>query len=142
MKRVISILLAVMILAPVLYVPALAYDNSIDASHQISGYSITITPRGSGRVEVTVNVTGTHRQMTRIGFPAIALHERNNSSSSWVTVRSSGPHWNPNVPAGSHTHTFTFQGVAGRQYYAYSTFFAQDAQGSDTRAANSPTITA
>jgi hypothetical protein len=141
MKRTISILLVITLLIPVLSIPAIAY-YTIDASHQISGYSITIVPRGSGRVEVTVNITGTHPQMTRIGFPSIALYERNNNSSAWRVVHSTGPHWNPRVPAGSHTHTFTFQGVAGRQYYAFSQFFAQDAQGSDTRSASSPIITA
>jgi hypothetical protein len=152
MKRIISIFLAAMLLFPVLSIPAVAGvsdiavdivigdDNSINASHQISTYSITFVPRGSGRVEVTVNIGGTHRQMTKIGFPSIAIFEQNNAQ--WRAVHSTGPHWNPNVPAGSHTHTFTFQGVAGRRYYASSSFQAQDAQGIDTRSANSPTITA
>jgi hypothetical protein len=142
MKRSLSVFLAVVLLTAALSVPTVAYDNSIDASHQISGYSIGIVPRGSGRVEVTVNITGTHRQMTTIGFPSITIYERANSNSPWQIVRTSGPHYNPNVPAGSHSHVVTYQGVAGRQYYAHATFLARDAQGSDSRQATSPWITA
>jgi hypothetical protein len=152
MKRTISIFLAVMLLTFALSLPAVASvsndsigigdDNSINASHQIASYSIGIVPRGGGRVEVTANIVGTHRQMTRIGFPSIILYERPNSSSSWIGVSSHSGIYNPNVPAGSHTFTFTYQGVIGRQYYARAQFFAQDAQGSDSRSANSPTITA
>ena len=138
MKRAVSMILAIVLLVPVFVIPASAER----ASDQIAGYSIGIVPRGSGRVEVTVNVDGTHRQMTRIGFPTISLYERNNSSSPWTIKHVTGPHYNPNVPAGSHTYTFTYQGVAGRQYYAWAQFFARDNLGSDTRSASSPTITA
>ena len=137
MKRVISVFLAVIILTAILAIPA-----SARASNQIASYSIGIVPQGSGKVQVTVNVNGTHRNMTRIGFPSIALYERVNSGGSWSPVFSTGPHYNPNATAGSHTYTFTYQGVAGRQYYSYSTFFARDADGSDTRGASSPIITA
>jgi hypothetical protein len=142
MKKTVSIFLVITLLASILYVPAIAYDNSIDASNQIASYSLTITPRGSGRVEVTVNIVGTHRQMTRIGFPTVTIYERANSGSPWQIVRVTGPHYNPNVPAGSHSHVVTYQGVAGRQYYAWAQFLAQDTQGTDTRSASSPMITA
>ena len=138
MKRAVSIILAVVILSSVLSVPVIAER----ASDQIASYSVGIVPRGNGKVEVTVNIGGTHRQMTRIGFPSILLYERNNSSSPWVTKYVTGPHYNPTVPAGSHTYTFTYQGVAGRQYYAHATFFARDNLGSDSRQASSPFITA
>ena len=153
MKRAISIILTVMLLTSAFSFPAIASvsdsigigignDNSIDASHQIAGFSITITPLGGGSVRVVASVFGTHNQMTRIGFPSIVLHERPNSGSPWTARFVTGPHWNPNTHAGSHSHSFTFQGVAGRQHYASAQFFAQDAQGSDSRAANSPTVTA
>jgi hypothetical protein len=154
MKKLFSLILAALLLAAAIPAHAVAFsdadsvivigggDNSINASHQIASYSITISPRGSGRVDVTVNVIGTHRQMTRIGFPSVAIYERNNSSSPWRIVHTVGSLWNPTVPAGSHSQVVTFHGVAGRQYYAHSTFFAQDAQGSDTRAASSSIATA
>jgi hypothetical protein len=137
MKRAVSILLAVVLLTAIFSIPA-----SARASHQIAGFSITITPMGSGNVRVVTSVSGTHNQMTTIGMPAITIYERNNSSSAWRIVHSTGPHYNPNTTAGSHSHAVTFQGVAGRQYYAHAGFFAQDSQGSDSRSASSPIITA
>jgi len=119
-----------------------SFPAHAEASDQIAGYSITITPMGSGQVRVVVSVAGTHPFMTRIGFPSIALHERNNSNSSWGTVFSTGPHYNPNATAGSHSYEFTYQGVAGRQYRAHASFFARDSLGSDSRQATSPFITA
>jgi hypothetical protein len=146
MKRTISVFLAVMLLTYVLSAPAIAaaidIDNSIDASHQISGYSITITPLGSGNVRVVVSVFGTHPHMTQIGFPSVSLSERPNNSGTFRVVESYGSVWHPNPPAGSHSFSFTYAGVAGRQYQARASFFAQDAQGSDTRGATSPIITA
>ena len=111
-------------------------------SDQIDSYSITMVPRGSGKIEVTVNVSGTHRQMTKIGFPGVTLYERVDSNSAWSPVSIHTGKYNPNATAGSHTYTFTFSGVAGRQYYVYASFYAQDAQGSDSRNANSTTVTA
>jgi hypothetical protein len=137
MKRAVSVFLAVLLLTANL--SALAQIQPL-ASHQIASYSITIVPRGSGRVETTVNIAGTHRQMTRIGFPSITVYERNNSSSPWRIVHVTGPHYNPSVPAGSHSHVVTYQGVAGRQYYVWAQFLARDAQGSDSRSASSPII--
>jgi hypothetical protein len=134
MKKVLSLTVAFLLLLSAA-LPAFAH-----ASDQISSYSITIVPRGSGRVEVTVNVIGTHRQMTRIGFPGIILYER--IGGSWSSVAIHSAKYNPTVPAGSHSFVFTYQGVAGRQYYAYSSFFARDTHGSDTREADSPMITA
>ena len=153
MKRTISNFLAVMLLVFALSIPAVASvnDNSIviggggetiDASHQIAGHSITITPLGGGQVRVVANVAGTHSQMTRIGFPTIVLYERINNNSSWSSVRTATAQWNPNATAGSHSHVITYQGVAGRQYRAEAQFFARDSLGSDTRDAISPFITA
>ena len=136
MKKVISVTLVIALLLTVLSLPATAR-----ASTHIASYSIDIFPRGNGRVEVIVSVIGTHRNMTRIGFPSIALFESTNNGSTWTPVRSTGS-WNPNTPAGSHTHTFTYQGVAGRWYYASASFWAQDTQGHDSKSANSRIITA
>jgi hypothetical protein len=147
MKRTISIFLAVALLTAALSVPAIASvsigigdDNSIDASHQIAGYSIGITPQGNGNIRVVVSVSGTHSQMTRIGFPSVSLSELNNGQ--WRVIESSEHLYNPRVPAGSHSYSFTVRGTVGRQYQARASFFAQDAQGFDTRGASSTIITA
>jgi hypothetical protein len=138
MKRFLSILCAAVVFS-VLIAPPIAGAR---ASDQIASYSIGVTAQGNGNIRVSASIAGTHPRMTRIGFPSIALFERANSSSAWTRVHSSGPHYNPNATAGSHSYTFTYRGVAGRQYYAQTTFFAQDALGSDSRSANSPTVTA
>ncbi|MDR0325794.1 MAG: hypothetical protein LBI19_06860 [Oscillospiraceae bacterium] len=108
------------------------------ASDQIDSYSITIVPRDSGKIEVTVNIAGTHPRMTKIGFPGITLYERAGTTGTWSPVSVHSGKYNPNATAGSHTYTFTYQGVAGRNYYTYASFFAQDSLGSDSRTANSP----
>ena len=138
MKKTMSVFLAVVFLTAVFTIPA----SAVPASDQIDSYSITIVSRGSGGVEVTANVIGTHPWMTRIGFPVITIYERLNSSSSWVNVRTVTSQWNPNATAGSHSHVLTYSGVAGRQYRAEVQFFARDSLGSDTRGDFSRIITA
>jgi hypothetical protein len=135
-KKIISVVLAVVLL---LSFNLTAFAR---ASNQLSSYTISITPLGNGQIRVALSVFGTHNQMSIVGFPSVAVYERNNSSSSWGMKHSSGPHYNPNTSAGSHVYAFIYQGVAGRQYYAASSFLAKDAQGSDSRSANSPWVTA
>ena len=137
-KNAVLVLLAVLFLASALSVPAVAEE----ASNQIAGHTITVTAIGNGDLRVVASVFGTHSQMTKIGFPSVLLFERPNSNGSWSGVAAHSGKYNPNATAGSHTFTFTYQGVAGRQYHATSTNFAQDTLGSDTRGAVSPMITA
>jgi len=135
-KKIISVVLSVVLL---LSFNLTAFAR---ACNHLSGYSVTVTPLGSGEIRVVVSVFGTHSQMTNIGFPSLAVYERNNSSSSWGIKHSSGPHYNPNTPAGSHTYIFIYQGVAGRQYYAHASFLARDANGSGSKQTSSPIVTA
>ena len=133
-KRAISILLALMLFSGSLV--ALAER----ASTHIASYGISTTALGSGVIRVKADIDGTHPRMTKIGFPAITLYEW--SGSAWVPVKSEIAKYNPNATAGSHTHTFTYQGVAGRHYYSAASFYAQDTSGSDSRNANSPSVQA
>ena len=134
----VSVFLAVLFLASALAAPAIAEE----ASDQLAGYSVTITAMGSGNVRVVVSVFGTHNQMTKIGFPSVILYESTNNGTTWRGVEAHSGKYNPNVPAGSYSFTFTYKGVAGRKYSAYSSFYAQDSLGNDTKSADSPVITA
>jgi hypothetical protein len=136
MKRILSVFLAVVFLTAIFAIPAFAR-----ASTHLSFYSVANIPRGSGNIEVTVNVIGTHSNMTTIGFPTIVLYERI-SGGSWRGVESHTNKYNPNSTAGSHSFAFTYKGVAGRQYYVSASFYAQDTAGFDTRSAISTAVTA
>ena len=136
MKRIFSVFLAVVFLTAIFITPAFAR-----ASTHLASYSIAVIPRGSGNIEVTTNVTGTHSNMTTIGFPTITLYERI-SGGSWRGVASQTSKYNPNSTAGSHSFVFTYKGVAGRQYYVSASFYAQDTVGFDTKSEISGTTTA
>lgn len=134
MKKVISVILVIVLLSTSLSAFA-------RASYYISAYGVGCVAQGNGDIKVTASITGTHRTMTKIGFPTIILHEMNDDDE-WIEVDMKAGQYNPNVPAGSHTYTFIYQGTAGKKYYAYSSFFAKNADGDDWREANSFTATA
>jgi hypothetical protein len=126
MKKLISIVLVVLLLST--YTTAIAR-----ASDQLASYSITVTPMGSGTVRVTATVSGTHPNMLKIGFPEVVLFELQNGSWKEVDNRSGVYRYS----GGSNSCQFDYQGTAGKHYYAYSDFYAKDAQGEDQRSANS-----
>jgi hypothetical protein len=63
------------------------------------------------------------------------LYELNNNE--WEAVSVKAGKYNPDTPAGSYNYSFTYQGTAGKTYYAYSSFYAKDAEGETTRDATS-----
>lgn len=133
MKRILPVALALILFSACLS----AFGR---ASEQLDTYSVTVSPQGGGVVKVKVYVKGTHWNMTKIGFPTTVLYEYNNGQ--WEDVKSVSLKYNPNVPAGSYEYSFTYQGTAGRNYYASSSFFAQDSEGSDSRTLSSNSVKA
>jgi hypothetical protein len=133
MKKAVTLVLALLILTT----PLLAFAR---ASKYINSYSINISAQGNGAVKVSVNIDGTHPRMTKIGFPAISLYELN--GSTWTLVHTESSKYNPNATAGSHSYSFTYQGTAGKQYYAKGSFLAEDSTGRDSKDADSPTVKA
>lgn len=128
MKRILPVALALILFSACLSAFARASD-------QLDTYSVTVSPQGGGVVKVKVYVKGTHWNMTKIGFPTTVLYEYNNGQ--WEDVDFVSLKFNPNVPAGSYEYSFTYQGTAGKSYYAYSSFLAEDDEGSDSRTLSS-----
>ncbi|MCL2030266.1 MAG: hypothetical protein FWG93_01845 [Oscillospiraceae bacterium] len=133
MKRTLAFVLVILLLAA--NMSAFARTSLYIGSH-----SAGVSPQGGGVVKVSVFVAGTHPRMTKIGFPMVSLYELNGSTWTLVAVQTS--QYNPNATAGSHSYSFTYQGTAGKSYYASASFYAQDTTGSDTKNASSPTVTA
>ena len=133
MKKTIALALVVLILCPNIFAFARASDY-------LDSYSIGISAQGGGVVKVTANVEGTHNKMTKIGFPTIVLYELN--GSTWTPVKVVNSQYNPATLSGSYQYSFTYQGTAGKTYYAYSSFLAQDSTGSDSRSTDSLSIKA
>lgn len=131
-RRLWAIALAILIIASCLTAFARASD-------QLASYNVTVSAQGSGKVRVSASVGGTHSSMIEIGFPTIALYEKN-GSGNWTCVEVINSEYN--YSAGSHGYRFTYQGVAGRQYYAYASYYAKDSVGADARNSTSITITA
>lgn len=133
MKRSFSIALALFLLCSSLVVFARASD-------QISSYGVGCVAEGNGKIRVNANVSGTHLNMLEIGFPDIILFERNGNDWDPVVIKTGL--YNPNAPAGSYNYSFTYQGTAGKTYYAAGAFFARDVEGEDSRRENSFNLTA
>jgi len=103
------------------------------ASYWLDSYNITVGDRGNGVIRVSASVSGTHSNMTRIGFPTVILYEKINGV--WTAIRTNTSIYAYN--AGSKGYQYDFQGVAGKEYKAYSSFGAEDSTGGDSRTAYS-----
>ncbi len=133
MKRAVSILLTVILLTASLTVFA-------RASNQISSYSITLEAKGNGVIEVKANVAGTSFNMIEIGFSAIMLYEED--GNDWDLVKFKTGLYNPVSPSGSYSYSFTYEGTAGKEYYARVSYYARDSEGQTSRHENSHIVTA
>lgn len=131
MKKTTAILLALVLLSANLSAFARASDY-------IATYSVYVEPQGGGVVKVTAEVQGTHSKMTKIGFPTISLYELN--GSDWKLVKVVNSQYVSNK--GSHSYSFTYQGTAGKHYYAGASFYSEDATGRDTRDTDSLSVKA
>jgi len=108
------------------------------ASDYLSSYNVTVSAMGNGVVRVYASVNATTPNMTKIGFPTVVLYEK--SGTTWNTVAVYNSEYTSN--SGSHSFKFDYSGKAGTQYYAYASFLAQDASGSDSRTLTSGSVTA
>lgn len=131
MKKIIALALALLMLTTNLSVFA-------RASEYIDAYSIGVSLQGSGSVKVSVTIEGTHSKMTKIGFPTISLYEW--TGSEWKLVKVVNSQYTSNK--GSHSYSFTYQGTAGKHYYAGASFYAEDSTGHDLRDADSLSVKA
>lgn len=131
MKKAISIILALLMLTSSMSVFARASDY-------IDSYSVYVEPQGGGVVKVTAEIEGTHSKMTKIGFPTIVLFELN--GSTWKSVKVVNSQYTSSK--GSYSYSFTYQGTAGKHYYAGASFYAEDSTGHDLRDVDSLSVKA
>lgn len=129
MKRFVCSLMAVCMLSAFMCASA-----AEQASYYLSSYTATLNAVGSGRIAVTVDVTGTGR-MTEIGASEIHIYESSTRTGSYEWVAS---YYSDDYPdmLGSGSSYFEapiiHQGVAGRYYIAEIVVYAANSTGSDT----------
>ena len=113
----------------------LPLDNHIDASQFIIRHAAYMHAEGHGRVSVWFDITGVGR-MEEIGATKILLYERTSQSASWRLVRTYHYLQHDDMLAtdtsfhGSHV---SYNGVAGRSYYAVVHLWAGRNGGGDSR---------
>lgn len=129
MKKRICILTALLLL-----LSAMTFSVSARASNQLSSYSIAIGSSGTTLI-VTSQVTGTHSNLTKIGFPSVIIYEKNPTTSKWVTVYTAPGSYKYN--AGTHQYVVTYTGISGRQYYATANVYGSDSDGYTERSMDS-----
>ncbi|MDR1737098.1 MAG: hypothetical protein LBR85_09575 [Oscillospiraceae bacterium] len=135
MKRAVSLILAVLFLTS--GTAALAR-----ASHQIADARVDCIPQGGGVIDAFAFINGTTPWCTHIGIMSVILYEWDVQTSTWKSVASATDQYSTEQYDGRHSYALTYQGVAGRNYYAYAKFIAEDAYGSDTKSFTSGTVRA
>lgn len=127
--KILSCLLLACILSSLLCVSA-----SARSSNYLDLYGVVLTPKGGGKIVITIDLDGL-RTMTQIGATTIFLYESTNSTGftriktynyeDYPTMMGSGKHFCGDA--------ITYQGVAGRYYYAIGYCYAGDSTGHDER---------
>lgn len=127
-NRIIALLCA-LICATTLIVPVIASTER--ASDQISLYRIdTIATRGAVNVEFTITGKGI---ANKLGCESIYLYEKSGSAWIYEDSRTENDPGMSNVNKGNHANTISLKGIAGVEYKAVVTVFAENDAGRDTR---------
>lgn len=137
MKRIVTLILVVMMMLCFGSIAFADNDNS-RASNYFSSYGITVTPTGSGKVNITFSCSavGTASQL---GVSTYAVQRYDNGS--WTAVTG----WlNGSYSYGSSSHSFakTFNGVKGEKYRVKCTFLCIKNGTTETKSYTSGTVTA
>lgn len=134
MKKVLRRLLLIVLCLSFVTVPSFA--ASPRSSEYIKGTNAVINYKGNGKIEVSFMVSGTS-VMTDIGATLIELYEWNDdgySAKRVATYRYTDPGYSHMM--GSNTGVYgssvTYNGTAGREYYARVHLKAGNSSGSDT----------
>ena len=108
------------------------------ASNYIFSYGASMVADGNGKVSVWFDITGTGT-MDEIGSTTIIVYENG------VAVKTFSYSTTPSMMTyNKHIHgsSVTYQGVAGRSYYALVIFWAAKQGAGDNRSMTTATITA
>lgn len=133
MKKITSIILVLVIIL------SMSITAFARASDQLDSYSVECSARGNGIFRVSATVNGTHPNMTKIGFPLIIIYESSNGTSNWTQVYKTSDVYRA---GGSNSFQYDYSGTAGKYYYAFCSWYAEDSLGSDNRNGNSNTVLA
>lgn len=127
--KILSLILLVCMASSLLCVEA-----SARSSNYLDLYGIVLTPQSGGKIVVTVDVDGI-RSMTQIGATTIFLYESTDGTDftriktykyeDYPTMMGSGIHY--------YKDAATYNGVAGRYYYAIGYCYAGDETGHDEK---------
>lgn len=127
--KIVSLLLLICVTASLLCVEA-----SARSSNYLDGYGIVLTPQSGGKIVITADVDGI-RNMTQIGASTIFLYESANGTD-FTRIKTYDYEENP-IMMGSGRHFYkdvaTYNGVAGRYYYAIGYCYAGDETGHDEK---------
>ena len=126
MKRVLSLVLILSLLAAALCLPAAARS-----SDYISRSDALIAKSGTNSIKTT---TGSGFSMTSIGVTTIVI-EQSANGTSWTPVRTYSSRYTAAMLGHNvmtHTYTQTYTGPVNYSYRALVTFYAADKNGSDS----------
>lgn len=134
MKKILRRLLLIVVCLSFLTVPSFA--ASPRSSEYIKGTSAVINYKGNGKIEVSFAISGTS-VMTDIGATLIELYEWNDdgySARRVATYRYTDPGYSHMMGHndGLYGSTVTYNGIAGRKYFANVYLKAGNSSGSDT----------
>ena len=132
--RVLSLVLALVMLFPVNVLAAQPEGVSPRASAYLSSYAVGIAAAGNGKVEITFDVVAMD-YMDTLGALSIGVYE-STDRENWTYIRSYRHENYTNMIDTndiSHFSTIMHNGTAGRYYMAYVTIWAGKDGGGDSR---------
>ena len=128
MKRVLSLVLILSLLAAALCLPAAARS-----SDYISRSDALIAKSGTNSISIKTT-PGSGSSMTSIGVTTIVI-EQSANGTSWTPVRTYSSRYTAAMLGHNvmtHTYTQTYTGPVNYSYRALVTFYAADKNGSDS----------
>lgn len=112
----------------------LCVGASARSSNYLDAYGVVLTPQSGGKIAITVDVDGV-RGMTQIGATTVYLYESTNGTD-FTRIKTYDYEKYP-IMMGSGLHFLediaTYNGVAGRYYYAIGYCYAGDETGHDEK---------
>ena len=131
MKRLLCAVLAVCMLTGLLTTMASATERS---SAYLDGYRAFLTAKGSGKVSVTVDVSGTN-YMTDIGAETIYIYESTDNAYFTLVATYEAEDYPDMMGSGSFYYEtpIIHEGTSGRYYFAVVDVYAGNSSGGHTR---------
>lgn len=140
-KRVVSFVMAVLMLFGTTTAMAAEVEDGLRASYYLSTYSVALGARDNHRMAITVDVNGTG-VMDKIGISVLCIDQK--IDGEWYEFDTLYGYEHPDYyeyDSLDYFNTLYFTGEAGVQYRVTVTVFAQNSTGHDTGDVTSYTVT-